>query len=543
MFPVSDAYKAAIIGDSRTIKVSGSITLNDNTVINISDTDIIKGSLYRSAQCVSSEDIDIGSVYVTELGFSLITSMENPYTLDGARVALSFGILIEGGVYEYVPLGYYYVDHIERSSASVGIKCMDGLVQFDTDLSGVLTSGDAYQLISSCCDKVGIQLATTQQDFNSFANTSEVWSVPDDNSIAKCRDLIMWICQLLGTFARMNRLGQLEICKFGTTPVRNITADDRYPSAAISDFMVQITKVAMGIGGTFYSQGVEGMTMNLEANPLLTNRTDEQINACLSAILDQISRVIYTPGKFEMVGDPALDAGDLLSITGPNIDDTTMLMTKTTWKYKGKQSVQAVGKNALLKSQYSQMQKAITTISLIAETAKSLSLSANQSSQLIIDAIGGNVWIRKNAELNEILIMDSIEPDTVRRVWRWNMGGLGYSDNCIGVDNPQRTYKIAMTMDGSFDASFITTGTLLADRIVGGTLFLSGSSGTFLIAGTRDKQRIFIGSDSLNDPFIQVIDSNNNVTSVINRRGNQIGNAIISPYSTPISSGLGIFSL
>ena len=72
----------------------------------------------------------------------------------------------------------------------------------------------------------------------------------------------------------------------------------------------------------------------------------------------------------------------------------------------------------------------------------------------------------------EILIMDTPDKATAKNVWRWNMGGLGFSSN--GYNGPFD--KIALTMDGQINASMITTGHLLADIIQGGTLTdLTGS--------------------------------------------------------------------
>lgn len=84
---------------------------------------------------------------------------------------------------------------------------------------------------------------------------------------------------------------------------------------------------------------------------------------------------------------------------------------------------------------------------------------------------GGYVVMHKdeNDVPYEILIMDKPDIETAAKVWRWNMGGLGYSKN--GYNGP---YELAMTIDGSIVANFITAGTMLADRIKGGTLILGG---------------------------------------------------------------------
>ena len=69
----------------------------------------------------------------------------------------------------------------------------------------------------------------------------------------------------------------------------------------------------------------------------------------------------------------------------------------------------------------------------------------------------------------EILIMDTPDIATAKNVWRWNQNGFGHSSN--GYNGP---YDLAMTIDGAIVANFITAGTMLADRIKGGTLILGG---------------------------------------------------------------------
>lgn len=86
---------------------------------------------------------------------------------------------------------------------------------------------------------------------------------------------------------------------------------------------------------------------------------------------------------------------------------------------------------------------------------------------------GGYVIFQLNAngQPDEILIMDQPSVESAQKVWRWNQGGLGYSEN--GYDGP---YTTAITQDGAIVADFITAGTMLANIIHGGTLTLGGAS-------------------------------------------------------------------
>lgn len=68
---------------------------------------------------------------------------------------------------------------------------------------------------------------------------------------------------------------------------------------------------------------------------------------------------------------------------------------------------------------------------------------------------GGYVRMRPKNAPSEILIMDKPDANEAKKVWRWNLGGLGYSST--GVNGP---YGIAITQDGVIVADFVKAGTL-----------------------------------------------------------------------------------
>lgn len=85
----------------------------------------------------------------------------------------------------------------------------------------------------------------------------------------------------------------------------------------------------------------------------------------------------------------------------------------------------------------------------------------------ITGAKGGHVRFvyDGNDEPTELLIMNTADISTATKIWRWNLGGLGYSST--GYDGP---YGTAITQDGAIVANFITTGTLNANLIRAGLL-------------------------------------------------------------------------
>lgn len=98
-----------------------------------------------------------------------------------------------------------------------------------------------------------------------------------------------------------------------------------------------------------------------------------------------------------------------------------------------------------------------------------------------------------NGGLQEILVMDTDNINTAQKVWRWNLGGLGYSSN--GYAGP---YTTAITQDGQIVADFITTGTMLANIIKGGTLTLGGLNNSSGVMQVLDGNGNVIGEWSRN---------------------------------------------
>lgn len=75
---------------------------------------------------------------------------------------------------------------------------------------------------------------------------------------------------------------------------------------------------------------------------------------------------------------------------------------------------------------------------------------------------GGHVIFRPEKAPSEILIMDTRDVATAKRVWRWNLSGLGYSSN--GINGP---YGIAITSNGEIVADYIKAGVLSGILIQG----------------------------------------------------------------------------
>ena len=117
----------------------------------------------------------------------------------------------------------------------------------------------------------------------------------------------------------------------------------------------------------------------------------------------------------------------------------------------------------------SDTQAAIENTANKVERLPSLMASAIQNAtNLITGQTGGYVVLHtesENGQPYELLILDAPSIDDAVNVWRWNVGGLGFSSH--GYNGP---YETAITADGQIVANFITSGTLVANIIKAGIL-------------------------------------------------------------------------
>lgn len=102
--------------------------------------------------------------------------------------------------------------------------------------------------------------------------------------------------------------------------------------------------------------------------------------------------------------------------------------------------------------------------------------SAKDNALQLLNAFGdsGYVTFEKRANSNDIqaiIISNNQDPNIATKRWIWNQGGFGYQERATANDI-WSSPEVAITMDGAIAANRITTGSLYADRIRGGTLRL-----------------------------------------------------------------------
>lgn len=186
-----------------------------------------------------------------------------------------------------------------------------------------------------------------------------------------------------------------------------------------------------------YENGLDKPTVSIKIDFIELSKTDEykqyssletahlgdEVTAYIPSLnLNVSTRIVKTVYNDNLKRITALELG---SIT-PNIATSSVNVEKNLQK-----QVEQLAANDLL----------------ILDEAK------EEASNLIKHPFGGYIYIDETT--GNMYIMDTNNINTAQNVWRWGLGGLGFSST--GVNG---TYGIAMTQDGKIVADYIKSGTL-----------------------------------------------------------------------------------
>lgn len=164
--------------------------------------------------------------------------------------------------------------------------------------------------------------------------------------------------------------------------------------------------------------------------------------------------------------------------------------------------------------------RTIKTSTSLEQAETRILVNASENARQILDSsTDGNIYFRYNdaGKVYEIDFLDSESLDTATRMWRWNLGGWGYSSD--GGEN----YTVAATMDGAIVASMITTGILKSDD---GTTFyldldngvLKGNFSELKISGSAAATQSYATSAA--SSAVSTYDTNLNQLAVFNKLTN-----------------------
>ena len=363
MYPVTNKYKTAIRGSGLSTRVTGICCGTPFT-----DDNILKGSFSITGQCSSANQVEIGQVFVSELNITLRGLNIDRYTYKGQWIYPFFHITTETGE-EVIPLGQYVISEAKKSAGGMVIKAYDKMSCFDKTCMLTSTTGLPIQMAIMACQACGLTLATTQMEFESFANGREYLTLfTEQNDIETWRDFISWLAQTCACNVFANREGEIEFRPYSQTPVDTLDTYHRFIGAEFSDFETFYTGVYLQ---SIQDQKTEyynldpdnGLTYNLGKNPFFQYGLEATRKAYCLDILSHMQNIHYVPFKIETVDDPSYDLMDVVLMPG-GIGDSSKLfcITKFTWTYHDRLVLEGTGSDPALATAKSKVEKELSGI-------------------------------------------------------------------------------------------------------------------------------------------------------------------------------------
>lgn len=293
------------------------------------DANILEMSIEETVN--PGDDFELGAAPSALFKVSLIDVDEN-IIFEQEVIKPHIGLKLTNTI-EYVPLGVFIVDEIKKEKRTIKLTCFDNMVKLEKPYFSELTyPAPLNTVVQEICAKAGVTLATTNLPTTQIGNLSGY----------TLREAIGFIAAFLGGFARFNRDGQLEITSYTNSNV--IITADNYASLDTAERTYSIGKLTCYVGEDeegnmqVLTAGTTGHEVVFEC-PIMTQ---EQLNN-IHATLSQLS---YMPFNMEWQGNPALMAGDKITIIDAKDNTYNTLLMRQKIMYRGglKATAEAVGK-------------------------------------------------------------------------------------------------------------------------------------------------------------------------------------------------------
>jgi hypothetical protein len=456
MYPVSTSYKSKIKELTRVFKAQLQIQ-HSLGVLDLTDADIVGGSLAYTEASQAGEDFTIGGVVASDLSVEILNKPEYAtYNFMGAMILVSIGLEVSPDTYEYVPLGVFNVDDVGKTRNAISLKALDNMIKFDKpySMSNLIYPANLLQIFNDACTVCGVTPGTA-----TFLNSNYVVQERPEGDLT-FRDILSYVAELSGSFARCNRTGAVELAWYEPTGL-TLAGANRFDFRP-SDDLISIKGVMATVGDTTYLAGSDEYAVDLTHNPLL--QSDHQ--TVLASIFAAIKDTSFYPFESSWQGNPAIQAGDMLIQIDRDGKQWPAIVTSSTYKYRGSSVLKAQGLPVTAKGFKGSTNKKITNIVRAAQKETEIKLTTLEQAQLnatelVANMLGGHAIRRDDA----FYIADNPNLDAATKVWKWGAGGFGYSST--GVEGP---YTTAITADGTIVAMLVAANIVTADMVKTGIL-------------------------------------------------------------------------
>lgn len=533
MINVSSEFKRLLYSGEENFVVDATITLSNNTVLNVSNSRIMSNGLEIDDAVGDDNDFNcIGSTIVNGCELILYNNDEiySNYDFINAKVNIVVKLMTSNG-YEPVQKGTYTVDAATFSDVSVTLTLLDNMCQFDRpyDSYGIYNANTTiYDVVMDACTKCGILPASSMTNMPN--KTFVVAGKPKDDTTY--REVIGWCAAIAGCFARCNPDGELEFAWFnvadfdldegtdggvfdsgtpyystgdtlngGTFNPWNDPSDadgglftDRSGIHYISSLMSQnigvddvvITAVQIAydvetdnkVETKYYPATIanDNYVISIDSIPFINADNVASFYSTLSAKLIGLS---FRTCNVTQTHDPTIEAGDIAWLWDIKGERHKVLITRTTFAVAGLQTIVCGAKTPARNSatQMTALAKANAKSNRRLNDEKSIRQQLEENfNDYVANASGLYLSEIIDSSTNARIIYGHDKPLLAEStmVLKISNGAISMTDNYTGDDATTTWY--GFQFNGTWLANIISTVDLFFDHAKGGTLKLGGQN-------------------------------------------------------------------
>lgn len=365
MFNVSDYYKSSISNGVNSWKLK--LFIKDNrlsdTIVELSEDDIISDSLKISSQSTNNSNFTIGGVCSSKVSIILTyDGIEKLKSVNMLRIGvcfqikywlkvddenqsdIDFSINVDGTENKtgQVEMGYFYIYKIENSDYNCTLELYDAMLAFDKDVSnkdaislkqGAKIIYDWLVLFCESCSNEVYKMSVSQSLADKLINNNEVIFLDSSMNIDTYRNVMGYISILTGGFLIINRSGELDVCYYNNETSFELQ-DSRITDYKFDDNVYCITSLSTSIAGFDYTSSDKDLVytdlpcdLYINENPFLRalqqydkDELDDKIKLFIDNIFNKIKGLRFLGGSFESVCRPELELGDCITVKTKVLD-------------------------------------------------------------------------------------------------------------------------------------------------------------------------------------------------------------------------------
>lgn len=509
MFKVSEAFNKEI-NKLQGRKFNAKVIIRDKEY---SGNQIYEMNLEESVN--PSDSFSIGSICSNSFDIKLINTGD---IFDNAIVKPYVGLYI-GDDIEYIPLGVFNVIKTSVKGKFINLECVDNMLGLEkVYFSDLSYPADINDIAKEICKKAGVNLASKLPNYR--VNKIEGYSL---------REAIGFIASLCGSFARFNRIGDLEIRDYEVVK-QEMTPHNLFKLDIEANECI-IKKVIAKKGEEELSTGTDDGNKIVFNNPIITKEI-------LSDIYTKYNGFKYIPYTAKWKGNPAIMAGDILNLTDLNGNKYNALIMEQKFTYKNgiSSEVKAKGKTrqdssfdskgsvAQSMERYSIEQANIKKALIDKASINDLTAVDAKIQRLYTDdltAIRADI-VTLNSQKANIVELNSIKADLQQAIiGKANITDLNAAVGKINVLE-SKTASIENALNKNLTAENIATGAItagsgiIAEGAIGDAEISSLSVNKLKVGDiTTSKHRIVSADGTIEIVGNQILINRNNVNRVI----------------------------